>query len=126
MLLHLYAAALFWWRKQRQQQSNDIHAESGALASPVSRPIRSLYIATLSPFDELEAFISASERRYTLSLFRVIPPPPHAMEKGGDGMKYALKVYKSEFPEIEAILVGTRRGDPHGGALGLLFWVILT
>ena len=48
------------------------------------------------------------------------------MEKGGDGMKYALKVYKSEFPEIEAILVGTRRGDPHGGALSLFFWVILT
>ena len=29
-------------------------------------------------------------------------------------MRRALEVYKEEFPEIEAILIGTRRTDPHG------------
>ena len=32
-------------------------------------------------------------------------------------MRRALEVYKETFPQIEAILVGTRRGDPHGGEL---------
>ena len=42
---------------------------------------------------------------------------PHAVgkAKGGEGMRKALEIYKSKFPEITAILVGTRRGDPHGG-----------
>ena len=31
-------------------------------------------------------------------------------------MKHALAVYKERFPHIEAILIGTRRTDPHGGA----------
>lgn len=35
--------------------------------------------------------------------------------KGGEGMKNALAVYKEKFPNIEAILIGTRRTDPHGG-----------
>lgn len=37
--------------------------------------------------------------------------------KGGEGMRRALEVYKEKFPLVEAILVGTRRGDPHGGTL---------
>ena len=31
-------------------------------------------------------------------------------------MKAALAVYKERFPHIEAIVIGTRRTDPHGGA----------
>ncbi|TDL19541.1 adenine nucleotide alpha hydrolases-like protein [Rickenella mellea] len=38
--------------------------------------------------------------------------------KGGEGMRRALQVYKGKFPHIGAILVGTRRGDPHGASLG--------
>ena len=34
---------------------------------------------------------------------------------GGEGMRRALEVYKARLPHIEAILIGTRRGDPHGG-----------
>ena len=30
-------------------------------------------------------------------------------------MRRALEAYKVAFPHIEAILVGTRRDDPHGG-----------
>ena len=35
--------------------------------------------------------------------------------KGGEGMRRALETYKAQFPYIQAILVGTRRDDPHGG-----------
>jgi hypothetical protein len=36
--------------------------------------------------------------------------------RGGEGMRQALALYKLAFPDVAAILVGTRRGDPHGGA----------
>ena len=42
---------------------------------------------------------------------------PVGKARGGEGMRRALEVYKETFPQIEAILVGTRRGDPHGGEL---------
>lgn len=35
--------------------------------------------------------------------------------RGGEGMRRALHLYKERYPHIEAILVGTRRSDPHGG-----------
>jgi hypothetical protein len=35
--------------------------------------------------------------------------------KGAEGMRQALEIYKSRFPHRSAILVGTRRSDPHGG-----------
>lgn len=37
--------------------------------------------------------------------------------KGGEGMKRALEIYKERFPHVEAIFIGTRRGDPHGARL---------
>ena len=40
---------------------------------------------------------------------------PVGKSKGGEGMRRALEVYKHDFPHVEAILVGTRKGDPHGG-----------
>jgi FAD synthetase len=45
------------------------------------------------------------------------PPKPRAVgkAKGVEGMRQALEIYKSRFPHISAILVGTRRSDPHGG-----------
>lgn len=136
MLLHLYAAALYWWRRQKQQQqqqSNGVHMTTvAAPTTPIShslassRPIPSIYIAALSPFEEIEAFIAASEQRYNLSLFRVTSPPPSGVEKGGEGMKYALKTYKKQYSGIEAILVGTRRGDPHGGLSGTVIFTTCT
>lgn len=35
--------------------------------------------------------------------------------KGGGGMRLALENYKKAFPKVTAILIGTRRTDPHGG-----------
>ncbi|EJD05325.1 adenine nucleotide alpha hydrolases-like protein [Fomitiporia mediterranea MF3/22] len=46
------------------------------------------------------------------------PKYPVGKAKGGEGMRRALEVYKADFPHIEAILVGTRKDDPHGATLG--------
>lgn len=35
-------------------------------------------------------------------------------------MRLALELYKARFPQVEAILIGTRRSDPHGGECLLL------
>lgn len=42
---------------------------------------------------------------------------PVGAARGGEGMRRALELYKSRFPDIQAILVGTRRTDPHGTTL---------
>lgn len=39
---------------------------------------------------------------------------PVGAARGGEGMRRALELYKLRFPDIQAILVGTRRTDPHG------------
>ena len=51
------------------------------------------------------------------------PPKPVGKSKGGEGMREALATYKEKFPHITAILIGTRRTDPHGGEL-FSFWEI--
>ncbi|KAI0634068.1 hypothetical protein C8Q77DRAFT_725337 [Trametes polyzona] len=100
------------------------------------KPLSAVYIPVPSPFPELEAFINDAARAYGLDLFHCphptgpnfpvetvptpgstsAPVPKHV--KGGEGMRKALELYKARFPHIEAILVGTRRGDPHGAKLG--------
>ncbi|KAI6126701.1 hypothetical protein F5141DRAFT_351972 [Pisolithus sp. B1] len=42
---------------------------------------------------------------------------PVGEARGGEGMRRALELYKSRFPRIQAILIGTRRTDPHGATL---------
>ncbi|KAG2159428.1 uncharacterized protein EDB93DRAFT_1075229 [Suillus bovinus] len=42
---------------------------------------------------------------------------PVGAARGGEGMRRALELYKSRFPDIQAIMVGTRRTDPHGTTL---------
>ncbi|KAJ7291295.1 hypothetical protein C8J57DRAFT_1272170 [Mycena rebaudengoi] len=118
VLLHLYAGAL-----ARRLSSSE----------PV-KPIPAIYIAVPSPFPALETFIEDSAKRYNLDLFTVesvLTPVPAAngggadymqstpkavgKAKGSEGMKQALEMYKTTFPDITAILIGTRRSDPHGG-----------
>ncbi|KAF8579977.1 adenine nucleotide alpha hydrolases-like protein [Ramaria rubella] len=119
VLLHLYAAALHHRRQTTPRQTEAAPTTNGLKPTPISPAysIPSIYIAPPSPFDELEAFISACEQRYHLSLFRTTTPPTASTDKGGDSMKHALETYKTQFPDIEAIFVGVRRGDPHGGKL---------
>lgn len=99
------------------------------------KPIPALYIPVPSPFASLETFIKEAAEAYHLELFHHVPSEDgtepsstissgasspmlniHETAKGkGVGMKHALAVYKERLPHIEAILIGTRRTDPHGG-----------
>ena len=121
VLLHLYAAAL-----SRRLQ----------LTSAFS--IRAVYIPPPSPFHELDAFIHEAADAYNLDLFSCFsttslqdsqssaesvaplvnsPLGGNLMKRqgGGEVMKRALEMYKDKCPQVEAILIGTRRTDPHGG-----------
>ena len=126
VLLHLVAASL----------GRRISASS----SSQSPSLAAVYIPVPSPFPQLEAFIDDAASAYHLDLFHCPPPadplpvesvptpgaaaapiperPKHV--KGGEGMRLALELYKARFPQVEAILIGTRRSDPHGGECLLL------
>ncbi|KAH9474614.1 FAD synthase [Psilocybe cubensis] len=124
VLLHLYAGAL-----ARRLKDNE-----------TLKPIHSIYIPVPSPFQVLEDFIEEAAKLYNLDLFSSKPdagqvesvvtpapqpngtgyietPKPVGKAKGGAGMREALEMYKEMFPHITAILVGTRRTDPHGAKL---------
>ncbi|KAF9484127.1 adenine nucleotide alpha hydrolases-like protein [Pholiota conissans] len=122
-----------------------LHLYAGALArrladSEKMRPIHAIYIPVPSPFQSLEEFIDEAARLYNLDLFStkpevpqvesIVTPAPQANRsnyidapkavgkaKGGEGMLQALETYKERFPHISAILIGTRRTDPHGAKL---------
>ncbi|KAJ3563165.1 hypothetical protein NP233_g9116 [Leucocoprinus birnbaumii] len=129
VLLHLYAGALACRLQQGQQ----------------IRPIKAMYIPVPSPFSDLELFIDETVKLYNIDLYSCrpsssfpvesVPTPssstpqlstvhgsahaprsrPVGSAKGGEGMRQALQTYKDLFPQITAILIGTRRTDPHGG-----------
>ena len=112
VILHLFAAVL----------------ANPKYSSPEPKPIAGLYIPCPSPFPALESFIKTSACSYNLNLFQCIPPlaPDNTSSvesagdgkrrgKGGEEMRRGLEVYKEKYPNIKAILIGTRRGDPHGG-----------
>jgi FAD synthetase len=69
-------------------------------------PIRSVYITAPYPFAALDTFVDISVQRYNLNLVRF-----------GGGMKIALERFLDGDvgKGVKAVLVGTRRGDPHGG-----------
>ncbi len=96
------------------------------------KPIPALYIPVPSPFSTLEDFIYAAADAYHLELFHYGPddgcePPSASQSAKGKGidMKHALAVYKERFPHIEAILIGTRRTDPHGGTMSLCIAIMV-
>lgn len=125
VLLHLFAGAL----ARRSSPSDQI------------RPIAGIYIPIPSPFPALESFIDDTVNNYNLELFRCrnpssetslgntttplqlngpiylknSPPKADVKENASEGMRQALDRYKKRYPNISAILVGTRRTDPHGG-----------
>ncbi|KZS87982.1 adenine nucleotide alpha hydrolases-like protein [Sistotremastrum niveocremeum HHB9708] len=96
VLLHLYAAAL---------HKLDLYPTENGEPSE----IHAIYIPMPSPFHEMEAFIDESRHLYNLKIFE-----PGVM---AGGMKTALDLYRKQCPEIDAILIGTRRTDPHGEKL---------
>ncbi|KAI9551950.1 hypothetical protein GHT06_022287 [Daphnia sinensis] len=90
-LLHLIHAA---WTKRNKGSTTD------------GLRLRALYIRGQDPFPEMEQFIEDTRQRYNLELWTV-PGPVRS------GLKMAL----NEHPEIKAILMGTRRSDPHAANL---------
>jgi FAD synthetase len=57
-----------------------------------------------------------STRQYNLDLYRF-----------GGGMKGALEEYLGDGGKgVKAVLVGTRRGDPNGGELGIAYRSVST
>lgn len=65
--------------------------------------IKSVYIQATHPFPEVEAFVETSVKTYSLQMLEIAKP-----------MKAAFADYLRDIPSVKAILVGTRRTDPHG------------
>ncbi|KAI9827142.1 MAG: hypothetical protein M1832_005278 [Thelocarpon impressellum] len=78
-----------------------------ATAPVLPRRLQSVYIISPSPFPEVDSFVTSSSAAYHLDLAHYELP-----------MKAAFELYLKERPRVKAILVGTRRTDPHGGTLG--------
>nr|XP_056708325.1 FAD synthase [Euleptes europaea] len=68
--------------------------------------LQALYICTISPFPEVEQFIGVTAERYNLRVCEV-----HG------NIKQALADLKLQQPELEAVLMGTRRTDPYSCTL---------
>ncbi|XP_040190799.1 FAD synthase isoform X3 [Rana temporaria] len=87
-LLHLYHAAV----QRRYPEKKE--------------KLQALYIRIVSPFLEMEQFMQDTTKRYTLQIYTI----------QGD-IKQALMDLKAEQPQLEAILMGTRRTDPYSRTL---------
>ncbi|KAF9567882.1 3'-phosphoadenosine 5'-phosphosulfate sulfotransferase [Mortierella alpina] len=114
VILHLYVAVLYKLHgsnmdaalaasslpdNSQQQQQQRHHSQR--------YPIPAIYVTDEKPFGQVERFVDDEIERYNLDLVR-IPGP----------MKKALFQYHAlRNGSIKAIMVGTRRDDPHGGPL---------
>lgn len=79
-------------------------------ASALPEALQSIYIVSKDPFSQVEAFTLETSRKYHLALLRV--------ER--ENMREAFAEYLSPQgagKDVKAILVGTRRTDPHGSQL---------
>ncbi|KAL8782312.1 MAG: hypothetical protein Q9213_005506 [Squamulea squamosa] len=79
-----------------------------------------IYIPPSHPFESVTAFTLSSAKKYHLRLdIHTADGNPQAAGKGkgAGGMKEAFAQYLGRNPSVEAIFVGTRRTDPHGGLL---------
>nr|XP_034356653.1 FAD synthase isoform X2 [Arvicanthis niloticus] len=72
----------------------------------VPKPLQILYIRSISPFPELEQFLQDTIKRYNLRV----------LEAEGN-MKQALGELQEKHPQLEAVLMGTRRTDPYSCSL---------
>ncbi|GAA5913574.1 hypothetical protein JCM6882_001690 [Rhodosporidiobolus microsporus] len=116
VLIHILAACILKHLHPSAFPSSSTSApssSSSAAAPPTLPLIPTIYIRTPSPFPQVEAFVSLCVGWYSLEL--------EAVE---GNMKESLQVYldhqkarKGGGREVKAVLVGTRRGDPHGATL---------
>uniref|UniRef100_A0A8C3LAR0 FAD synthase n=1 Tax=Chrysolophus pictus TaxID=9089 RepID=A0A8C3LAR0_CHRPC len=68
--------------------------------------LKVLYIRIVSPFPEMEQFIQATVQRYKIQLCTV-----------EGSIRDALLTLKEQQPQLEAVLMGTRRTDPYSCTL---------
>lgn len=72
-------------------------------SSNIETAVQCVYIQDAHPFPEVERFVAHSIKIYSLALLEYAKP-----------MKAAFADYLHDTPSVSAILVGTRRTDPHG------------
>ncbi|XP_032700941.1 FAD synthase isoform X1 [Lontra canadensis] len=82
------------------------HAAAQRKHPDTQEPLQILYIRSISPFPELEQFLQDTIKRYNLRV----------LEAEGD-MKQALRELRAQHPQLEAVLMGTRRTDPYSCSL---------
>ncbi|KAJ1999661.1 FAD1 flavin adenine dinucleotide synthetase [Coemansia thaxteri] len=95
-LMHLVRAALY------RHSAN----QGCATDSSTELPLVSLYIQYKNSFPEMDSFVQNSVARYNLDLVKRSGP-----------MRQGLQSFKSDYPGIRGIFVGTRRDDPYGNML---------
>ncbi|KAI8600621.1 hypothetical protein EDD21DRAFT_395639 [Dissophora ornata] len=112
VILHLYVAVLYKIlgseldRLPNSTTSTDTPHQQHSTSHRQHYPVHSIYVTHKNPFGQVERFVDDEIERYNLDLLR-IPGP----------MKKALGEYHELKSDIVAIMVGTRRDDPHGGPL---------
>ncbi|XP_057170859.1 FAD synthase isoform X2 [Ursus arctos] len=82
------------------------HAAVQRKCPGAQEPLQILYVRSVSPFPELEQFLQDTIKRYNLQV----------LEAEGD-MKQALSELQTRHPQLEAVLMGTRRTDPYSRSL---------
>lgn len=85
------------------------HTSRSAPAGDLPAPLACIYVQCQSPFPQVEEFVDECAARYHLDLTRI-----------NAGMKDALAKYKQireteHGSRVEAVLIGTRIGDPYAG-----------
>ncbi|XP_009083134.1 PREDICTED: FAD synthase, partial [Acanthisitta chloris] len=83
-----------------------VHAALQRRSPARQEKLQVLYIRTVSPFPEMEQFIQASVQRYGVQLCTV-----------EGSMRDALAQLREQQPQLEAVLMGTRRTDPYSRTL---------
>ncbi|KAI8611703.1 hypothetical protein BC830DRAFT_1171672 [Chytriomyces sp. MP71] len=75
-------------------------------AKPELPKIPCLYVTVADQFPEVDCFVDEMAHRYNLNVFRT-----------SLSMKEGLAAYLAAFPQVKAVLVGTRRTDPYSSNL---------
>ena len=83
---------------------------NGLYSTTGMKTMSSLYVQCRSPFPQVEEFVDQCRSRYHLDITQI-----------NAGMKDALKKYKEQNEKhgkgIDAVLIGTRIGDPYSGTV---------
>ncbi|XP_034523410.1 FAD synthase isoform X1 [Ailuropoda melanoleuca] len=87
------------------------HAAVQRKCPGAQEPLQILYVRSVSPFPELEQFLQDTIKSPLPSRYNL-----QVLEAEGD-MKQALSELQTRHPQLEAVLMGTRRTDPYSRSL---------